>query len=277
MPGHPQERMSYVLESESEFDRLERQSGLSGYDCQRELALAGLPPLPAGMRVLDAGCGSGILARHLARSHPGWDIVGCDLSEIRVHQAQSAARDLPNLHFEVQDLARLDYPENHFDIVFCRYVLQHLAQEARSAALAGLLRCLQPGGRLVAMDFDGGFLNLYPQPSPWLQEALRTLEARFPVDLRIGRKLPHLLVQAGFSEVGWCIEVLEWRDELLVQERLLLDQRLLALEPVLAEVLGGPAEARRLRSEYLAALDTPGCVLFYNKFIVTGRKSSRQE
>jgi ubiquinone/menaquinone biosynthesis C-methylase UbiE len=269
--------MSYVLESESEFDRLERQSRLAGYDCQQELALAALPPLHEGMRVLDAGCGSGILARYLARQHPDCAIAGCDLSEVRVRQAQDAAKDLPNLHFDVQDLARLDYPEGHFDIIICRYVLQHLPRDIRSTVLASFLRCLKPGGRLVTIDFDGGFLNLHPQTSPWLQEALCRMETRFPVDLRIGRKLPHLLVQAGFSEIGWRIEVLEWRDELLSQERILMDQRLLALEPVLAAVLGGAPEAQRFRSEYLAALDAPGCVLFYNKFIVTGRKPLHQE
>ncbi|MGZ3457103.1 MAG: class I SAM-dependent methyltransferase [Archangium sp.] len=269
--------MNYILESESEFDRLEAQSSLSGYDCQRELALAGLPPLQEGMRVLDAGCGSGLLARYLSRGHPGCTVVGCDLSEIRMRQAREVARDLPNLHFERRDLSRLDYPEGHFDVIVCRYVLQHLPGEIRSAALAGFHRCLKPGGRLVAIDFDGGFLNLHPQPSSWLQAALQTLEARFPVDLRIGRKLPHLLVQAGFSGIGWRIDVLEWRDELLAQERMLMDQRLLSLESVLAEVLGGAPEVRRFRREYLAALDTPGCVLFYNKFVVTGCKPSRRE
>src|ERR1044071_5914304 len=103
--------MSYVLESKSEFDRLEQQSGLSAYDCQRELALAGLPPLQEGMRLLDAGCGSGVLGRHLAHRYPGCAVVGCDISEIRVCQAREAAGDCPNLHFEVRDLARLDYPE----------------------------------------------------------------------------------------------------------------------------------------------------------------------
>ncbi|HYO56774.1 class I SAM-dependent methyltransferase [Archangium sp.] len=268
--------MSYVLESKSEFDRLEHQSGLSGYDYQRELALAGLSSLQEGMRLLDAGCGSGVLARHLAHKHSGCAVVGCDISETRVRQARDAARDLPNLHFELGDLTRLDYPEGHFDVIICRYVLQHLPQEIRPAALASILRCLKPGGRLIAIDFDGGFLNLHPQPSSWLQEALRSLETRFPVDLRIGRKLPHLLVLAGFSEISWRIDVLEWRDELLAQERMLMDERILALEPVLAAVLGGTPEAQRFRTEYLAALDTPGSVLFYNKFIVTGRKPSRQ-
>ncbi|HEX8537171.1 MAG TPA: hypothetical protein VF664_06880, partial [Cystobacter sp.] len=98
------------------------------------------------------------------------------------------------------------------------------------------------------------------------------METRFPVDLRIGRKLPHLLVTAGFTQTHWRIDVLEWRDELLAQERLLLDQRILALEPVLTPVLGSVSDARRFHREYLEALDSPGCVLFYNKFIVTGRK-----
>jgi ubiquinone/menaquinone biosynthesis C-methylase UbiE len=268
--------MSYVLESKSEFDRLEHQSGLSAYDYQRELAIARLPPLQEGMRLLDAGCGSGVLSRHLARQHSDCTVIGCDISETRVRQARDTAMDIPNLHFDVRDLSQLDYPEGHFDVIVCRYVLQHLPQEIRSAALAGFHRCLKPGGWLVTIDFDGGFLNLHPQPSPWLQEALHTLETQFPVDLRIGRKLPHLLVLAGFSETRWRIEVLEWRDELLAQERMLMDERILALEPVLAAILGGVPAAQRFRTEYLAALGTPGCVLFYNKFIVTGRKPSCQ-
>jgi SAM-dependent methyltransferase len=255
---------------------LEQQSGLSAYDYQRELALSGLPPLQEGMRLLDAGCGSGILARHLARQHSGCTVVGCDISEIRVSQAQHAAGELPNLHFEVRDLAQLDYPEGHFDVIICRYVLQHLPPELRSAALAGFHRCLKPGGRLVAIDFDGGFLNLHPQLSSWLQDALQKLETRFPVDLRIGRKLPHLLVLAGLSEIRWRIDVLECCGELLAQERKLMDERILALKPVLAAVLGGVEAAQQFRMEYLVALDTPGCVLFYNKFIVMGRKPSCQ-
>lgn len=265
--------MSYVLETKSEFERLERQSGLSGYDYHRELRLSGLPPLQDGMRVLDAGCGSGIVTRYLAQQYPGCEVEGCDVSEMRVEQARDAGKELPRLTFSVRDLARLDYPEGHFDVILCRYVVQHLSAEGREAALAGLLRCLAPGGRLVVIDFDGGFLNLHPQPTPWLQEALGKMETRFPVDLRIGRKLPHLLVGAGFTQTHWRIDVLEWRDELLAQERQLLDQRILALEPVLAQVLGGVPEAQRFHREYLAALDTPGCVLFYNKFIVTGRKA----
>jgi len=268
--------MNYVLESKSEFNRLEHQSGLSGYDYQRELSLSSLPSIQDGMRVLDAGCGSGIVTRHLAQEYPGCEVEGCDLSEVRVAQARDAAKGLPRLRFEVQDLARLDYPEAHFDVILCRYVLQHLSAESRSAALTGFLRCLKPGGHLVIIDFDGGFLNLHPQPSPWLQEALWKMETRFPVDLRIGRKLPHLLVMAGFIQTHWRIDVLEWRDEMLAQERLLLDQRILALEPVLTQVLGSASEARRFHGEYLEALDTPGCVLFYNKFIVTGRKPFRE-
>ncbi|ATB33625.1 class I SAM-dependent methyltransferase [Melittangium boletus] len=269
--------MNYVLESKSEFNRLEHQSGLSGYDYQRELALSGLPAIQDGMRVLDAGCGSGIVTRYLAQEHPGCEVEGCDLSEVRVAQARDAAKGFSRLRFKVQDLARLDYPEAHFDIILCRYVVQHLPPESHSAVLTGFLRCLKPGGHLLLIDFDGGFLNLHPQPSEWLREALRKMETRFPVDLRIGRKLPHLLVKAGFIQTQWRIDVLEWSGDMLAQERMLLDQRILALEPVLSHVLGSVPEARRFHREYLEALDTPGCVLFYNKFIVTGRKPSHVE
>lgn len=263
--------MSYALESETEFDRLERQSEQPGYDYRRELALADLPTLREGARVLDAGCGSGIVTRHLARTHPGCEVIGCDASGLRVQQAKALSAGVPRLRFEHADLGRLEYPDGHFDLIICRYVFQHLPAATRVAALAEFRRCLAPGGKLVVIDFDGVLYNVYPR-SPWLDEALEDLEARCPVDLRIGRKLPRLIVEAGFIGVDRSIEVLDLKGELLAQEKVLWSERFATLRPALTEWLGGVERAERFCVEFLAALDVPGAVFFYDKFIVTGTR-----
>ena len=121
-----------------------------------------------GARVLDADCGSGIVTRHLARTYPGCEVIGCDASELRVQQAKSLSAGAPRLRFDYADLGRLEYPDGHFDLIICRYVFQHLPAATRAAALAGFRRCLAPGGKLVVIDFDGPLYNVHPR-SPWLR------------------------------------------------------------------------------------------------------------
>ena len=60
-------RSAYVLENPHEFQRLEEQSAQPEYDFRSDLPALALPP---GARILDAGCGSGIVARYLAERYP---------------------------------------------------------------------------------------------------------------------------------------------------------------------------------------------------------------
>jgi SAM-dependent methyltransferase len=54
-------------------------------------AIAGLPDLPAGARVLDAPSGGGRIAVRIAER--GLDVLGIDLSEVEVHAARRVAAD----------------------------------------------------------------------------------------------------------------------------------------------------------------------------------------
>lgn len=45
------------------------------------------------------------------------------------------------------DISRLPFPDAHFDVVFCRSVLHHLEDHART--MREMLRVLKPGGRLI--------------------------------------------------------------------------------------------------------------------------------
>ena len=84
---------NYVLDSDDECGRLERQAVLDGL----ERYLRHLPKLFRA-RVLDAGSGSGAMAR-LTSTHPGWDIVGIDFNPAYVAYARDRGR-FANLSFE---------------------------------------------------------------------------------------------------------------------------------------------------------------------------------
>ncbi|WP_222710495.1 class I SAM-dependent DNA methyltransferase [Quadrisphaera setariae] len=103
--------------------------------------------LPPPARVLDAGCGTGRAAVHLAGL--GYDVVGCDVDAAMVEVAR---RERPDLPWLVADLAALT-PEaagGRFDLVLLAgNVVPFLAAQLAAAArrCADLLR---PGGLLVA-------------------------------------------------------------------------------------------------------------------------------
>ena len=107
--------------------------------------------LEPGMRVLDAGCGSG---RHLCEAFRarGVDVAGADLNWDGLCKAKGylslMAREKPgNWLITRANIVNLPYVDGSFDIVVCSEVLEHLPDG--KAAVAELVRVLKPGGDLV--------------------------------------------------------------------------------------------------------------------------------
>ncbi len=105
--------------------------------------------LRGGETVLDLGCGDGRLTAQLARRVPQGRVVGADLSEsmLALARKQFPPAVCPNLSFVRMDFSSLALPAN-FDVVFSNAAL-HWVRDHRPV-LAGVARCLRPGGRLLA-------------------------------------------------------------------------------------------------------------------------------
>lgn len=107
--------------------------------------------------VLDAGCGTGRVARELARR--GCQTVGVDLDPDMLATAQ---RLTPDLEWQIADLAGLDLrdPEGgrrRFDVVvMAGNVMIFVAPATESLVVARLADHVLPGGHLVAGFQTGG-------------------------------------------------------------------------------------------------------------------------
>ena len=109
-------------------------------------AARALRPQP-GELVLDAGCGTGMIAHRYFR--PGLRLVCLDLSHNSLRHLRETLR--PRVACCVRgDLRALPVADGVFDQVLCANALQHLPDPAgRRAAFAELGRVVRPGGRVV--------------------------------------------------------------------------------------------------------------------------------
>ena len=96
-------------------------------------------------RVLDVGCGTGLLTARLAHERPGTTVVGCDFSFGMLEQA-AASRGAPAWWVQ-GDAMRLPFAPDAFGAVTCTESFHWYPDQA--AALAEFFRVLEPGGRLL--------------------------------------------------------------------------------------------------------------------------------
>jgi ubiquinone/menaquinone biosynthesis C-methylase UbiE len=109
--------------------------------------------LRAGEHVLDAGCGPGETAIHLATRF-GVRVTGITVSRFEIDRATQravAAGAGDAVTFEYGDFMRLSYPDATFDAVLALESLQNAPE--LDTVLAELYRVLRPGGRISFSDF----------------------------------------------------------------------------------------------------------------------------
>jgi SAM-dependent methyltransferase len=114
----------------------------------RDLYKPFLEHLPAGARILDAGCGSGRDTR--AFIELGYRVVSVDASIEMVRKC----RDYPHAYCIQADLRELAFKEE-FDRVWACAVLQHLSQDDARRAAHKLVTALKPGGYLFVSVKEG--------------------------------------------------------------------------------------------------------------------------
>lgn len=120
----------YVIHTDEEPLRLERQARL--YDMSAELRRLALDGC---RRVLDAGCGSGAMARAIARAAPQAEVIGIDREAryIDFARRRAAEEGLHNLRFEVGDVTALPLPAGHVDRVWSKHLLQWVVRRGATA------------------------------------------------------------------------------------------------------------------------------------------------
>jgi SAM-dependent methyltransferase len=126
-----------------------------------------LKPLP-GERILDLGCGDGVLTEKILAS--GAAVVGVDTAPDMVNAAKNRGLDA-----HVMDGVSLRF-NSEFDAVFSNAAL-HWMKSDPDAVIAGVARALKPGGRFVAEMGGHGCIAA-------ITVAIVAVMARYAIDVR---------------------------------------------------------------------------------------------
>jgi len=119
--------------------------------------------VPRKGRILDFGCGFGMLSNFLALKSLDRRVLGIDLNRDRIAVAERSSKGHPEVSFQLGDVR--DFQGIPFDAVVMTDVLHHISDDKVRMLLQIIRSCLSDNGTLVVLDVDrsplGKFLTTY--------------------------------------------------------------------------------------------------------------------
>lgn len=163
---------------------------------ERGLAIAQSISLKGDEKILDVGCGDGRISAALAARLPRGSVVGLDISEPMIIDAQKTYANVTNLSFVCEDIARYASLEA-FDIVVS-FAAFHWV-EHQQQALKNIYNSLKNGGRFFMMmsarDTKSPVSQIFASER-WRSVLKHQKETYFG---RTADEMVELLEQAGFQ------------------------------------------------------------------------------
>jgi ubiquinone/menaquinone biosynthesis C-methylase UbiE len=153
-----------------------------------------LAHIKPGDCVLEAGCGTGTLTLAAKRkAGPSGKVFGIDIIPGMIERSQrKAAQSNLEVTFQLGSIENIPFPENHFDVVICSFMIFHMSEKVRLQGISEIYRVLKPQGRLLVLD-----LGL---PAQGMSRAIAQVFLGFMLKHDLKELLP-VMESSGFSEV----------------------------------------------------------------------------
>ncbi|MBI2218766.1 MAG: methyltransferase domain-containing protein [Candidatus Rokubacteria bacterium] len=166
---------------------------------RRFLRFVGIRPAE---RVLEVGCGSGVVLRDVAALvGPEGRVVGVDPSRRAVDIARSlcAGPEHRRVTVRLGDGMALPFSARRFDVALAVTVVLHVADP--QALVTEMARVTRPGGRIGLQDQDFGTVAVTHPDRELTDRIMRGVASRIYEEPHSGRRLPGLLRAAGLDDV----------------------------------------------------------------------------
>ncbi len=187
--------------TEEEQNRLAKLNSLLNDRCMAKLEFAGHE------RVLDIGCGLGIFTRMLSKEVPKGLVVGVEKELTQIERGhQLATNQGLEDQVDIRQGSAYQLPLSHhewgtFDVVFIRFLLEHLHDPYRALSQAD--KALGDGGKIILIDDDHANFRITPEQTAFarLWTAYCEVYNQLGNDPFIGRKLITMLRETRFTDL----------------------------------------------------------------------------
>jgi len=164
-----------------------------------KLALIEAASIPAGIKVLDFGCGTATLTIMVKEMYPEAKVTGIDVDrEILDRATQKLKEKKLDIFLLDYDGKEFPFQRNAFDRTLSCLVFHHLDTDTKQNMLAEIFRVLNKDGQLFIADFG--------RSKSWIQRTLfniiRGLDGFKSTDANAKGLLPELISDAGFENVA---------------------------------------------------------------------------
>lgn len=175
---------------------------------------------PNDSSVIDVGCGGGAFLRHLSAYYPNMKLMGIDVSESAVEQANNELHYniSPNLTFQVQEQLALTLPEDSVDIVLTTLVCHHMDDQALVAFLKNAYRASRKAVVINDLHRHVVAFWFYKLISPLFRNRLITHDGLISIQRGFTRaEWKQFLLQANVHnyQINWCFpfrwQVVLWK------------------------------------------------------------------
>ncbi len=260
----------FSVDITSEIERLNAQVELFW---KKEFNLYTLYGLKDGMTIAECGCGPGLVGKNLLKAFPNCQITAFDIDPILVETAKKNALLWKLDRYEVgeRSIVQSELPDDTFDFAIARLVLEHLSNPID--AVKEVFRILKPGGTAIFVDNDFEFhLRTFPDIPELrdLYQAYCTARQDDDGNPKIGRELPTLLRQAGYSNID--LQIISAHSE-VVGDQMFLQSEGSGIPAKLVKdgYLSGDTYTK-IASKWYKLLKTEGHSMFRQLFLGVGTK-----
>jgi ubiquinone/menaquinone biosynthesis C-methylase UbiE len=170
---------------------------LLGKQAEYDHAILRLLELKDNDRVLDLGCGTGVLTRMIAeRLNPekGGVSIGIDAAAQMIKVARKK-RETPTCRFEIAAAESLPFENSSFDSIVSSLFFHHVPLDLKKKALREAFRVLKPDGRLIIADMH--------TPATLMGWLVSYISRYFFMQPQIGENIrgvmPTVIQEAGFT------------------------------------------------------------------------------
>ncbi|WP_424984729.1 methyltransferase domain-containing protein [Microbulbifer sp. S227A] len=171
----------------------------SDFSRRRRMSFDALAPAP-GERIVDLGCGNGLLTLELSRAvGPSGRVLGVDASEDMLRAARDRCAGRDNVALMPGHAGAMPLAEHSADKAVSLQVFEYL--DDLRPALSDLHRVLRPAGRVVISDMHFDTLVWHSEHPDRMARMIHAWDAHL-AERRVPQLLPAALRDSGFHTVS---------------------------------------------------------------------------